>query len=84
MRVAKRRVNQLISCHSLLCQVSLLSTVPIELNLKSTQLSMHNLSNPVLDHNRLSLLHIEAALADKDTVLEVLVAFVAGLSRNIS
>jgi hypothetical protein len=45
---------------------------------------MHNLSNPVLDHNRLSLLHIEAALADKDTVLEVLVAFVAGLSRDIS
>ena len=39
---------------------------------------MENLADPVLD-DRLAALDVEASLADENTVLEVLVALVAGL-----
>ena len=42
-------------------------------------LALDNLADAVLDHSRLALFDVEASLGDEDAVLELLVAFAAGL-----
>lgn len=48
----------------------------------SKLLAMYNLSNPILNNNRLSLLDVESSLADEHAVLQLLVAFVSGLYQD--
>jgi hypothetical protein len=42
-------------------------------------LTLDNLADLVFDNNRLALLHSESSLADKDSVLELLIALITGL-----
>ena len=42
-------------------------------------LALDNLADAVLDYSGLALFNIEASLGDEDAVLELLVAFAAGL-----
>jgi hypothetical protein len=45
---------------------------------------VHNLPNPILDNNLLISTNIEPSLSDEHTVLEFLVALVAGLREGVS